>query len=181
MNKQEVIDKIEASKYSEFIYEFDGWKEEKFFNRGLDCALFYVKQLDELEKPVVPRFVADWLEVCKENLGFGLSSAMSHSTSAMKKQPKKVKGWFNLKDNQETFAKAWLYGYEVEKVKKYTVEIPNPNGGTYLALCKDVDGKLFFDAFFSEEWKTFGKCKLTESEIKKGFAWAWQFAEEVEE
>lgn len=39
----------------------------------------------------------------------------------------------------------------------------------------------FFDAFFSEEWKTFGKCKLTEAEIKEGFTWAWQFAEEVEE
>lgn len=68
-----------------------------------------------------------------------------------------------------------------EPEKLYTVEIPNHNGGTYLALCKDVDGKLFFDVFLSKDWKTYGKCKLTESEIKQDFAWAWQFAKEVEE
>lgn len=183
MNKQEVIEKIEASKYSEFIYEFDGWKEEKFFNRGLDCALFYVKQLDELEKPVVPRFVADWLEVCKENLGFGLSSAMSHSTSAMKKQPNKVKGWFNLKDNQETFAKAWLYGYEVEKEKLYTVELPSPNDvlGGHFTLRRDTTGKVVIERHTCERWKKSEDNQLTEAEIKKDFAWAWQFAKEVEE
>ena len=75
------------------------------------------------KKVIVPKFVADWLEVCKENLGFGLSTAMSHSTSAMKKQPNWVKGWFNLKDNQETFAKAWLFGYEIEKEKLYKVSL----------------------------------------------------------
>ncbi|MBT0910860.1 DUF1642 domain-containing protein [Streptococcus lutetiensis] len=182
MNKQEfqkTIRNMEPPKHFSAL----GFKEafNEGFNSAKNNALFNSCFLNEPEKPVLPQFIADWLEVCKENLGFSLSSAMSHSTSAMKAQSNKVQGWFNLKNNQETFAKAWLFGYEVEKEKLYTVEIPNPNGGTYLALCKDVDGKLFFDVFFSEEWKTFGKCKLTESEIKKDFEWAWQFAKEVEE
>ena len=74
---------------------------------------------------MVPQFVADWLEVCKENLGFGLSLAMSRYTSAMEKQPDNLKDWLRLKDNQETFAKAWMYGYEIEKEKLYTARIKN--------------------------------------------------------
>lgn len=121
MNKQEAIEKI---KNLEGLTILD--KTINFVSKMIPKKEVFniINQIDEPEKPVVPQFIADWLEVCKENLGFGLSTAMSHSTSAMEKQPNKVKGWFNLKDNQETFAKAWLYGYEVEKEKLHAVEIP---------------------------------------------------------
>lgn len=33
----------------------------------------------------------------------------------------------------------------------------------------------------SKSMVTFGKCKLTEAEIKEDFEWAWQFAKEDEE
>ncbi len=68
-----------------------------------------------------------------------------------------------------------------EQEKLYTVEIPNPNGFIRLVLCKDCDGKLFVATFSGGDcWENFGKCKITESEIKKDFDWAWQFAKEVE-
>lgn len=168
MNKQEVIDEIENAIPDFVLNDFQRGK-----GTGLTYALELVEQLNDPEKPVVPQFIDTWIPGAKYN-GFDLYEAMTDD-----EMPVKVATW--IANNPETFAKAWLYGYEVEKEKLYTVEIPNPNGGTYLALCKDVDGKLFFDAFFSEEWKTFGKCKLTESEIKEGFAWAWKFAEEVKE
>lgn len=130
MNKQELLEKIKALKPDEqCLHEYQP-EEWEAFQDGFDDGKCYVEliieQLDEPvrppepkllepEKPVLPQFIADWLEVCKENLGFSLSSAMSHSTSAMKAQSNKVQGWFNLKNNQETFAKAWLFGYEVEK------------------------------------------------------------------
>ena len=106
MNKQEALKNIE---------KLDGLTiKDKDFNFDIEMipkgeTLEIIEQLDEPEKPVVPQFVAYWLEVCKENLGFSLSSAMSHSTSVMKAQSNKVQGWFNLKNNQETFAKA-LFG-----------------------------------------------------------------------
>lgn len=56
MNKQEVIEKIKNSRYSDFIYDFDGWEEEKSFNRGIDCALWYLNQLDEPEETVTKRY-----------------------------------------------------------------------------------------------------------------------------
>lgn len=68
-----------------------------------------------------------------------------------------------------------------EQEKLYTVEIPNPNGFIRLVLCKDCDGKLFVATFSGGDcWENFGKCKLTEAEIKQDFEWAWQFAKEVE-
>lgn len=191
MNKQEFQQTIKNMKPPKFFTAVTiNEAYEAGFEEAKGNALCNSCFLNEPEKPVVPKFVADWLEVCKENLGFSLSSAMSHSTSAMKAQPNKVQGWFNLRDNQETFAKAWLFGYEVEKEKLYTVEIPNPNasgyGKTYLA--KNKDGKVelyswssYTSIDFADNWKQEENAQLTESEIKQDFGWAWQFAKEVKE
>lgn len=186
MNKQKAIEKIEKLK-GLTIKEKNLILDIEMIPKG--DVLEFIEQIDEPEKPVLPQFIANWLEVCKENLGFSLSSAMSYSTSVMKAQPNNVKGWFNLKDNQETFAKAWLYGYEVEKEKLYTVEIPNPNGGEYsrVYLGKYSSGKVglyswtgFTHIAYADDWKKEEKTQLTEAEIKRDFEWAWQFAEEVE-
>ena len=183
MNKQEVIKKInnlEGLTILDKTINFDSKMISK------EKVLNIVKQLDEPEKPVVPQYVADWLDVCKENLGFGLSSAMNHYTSAMNKQQNNVKDWFKSVKNQETFAKAWLYGYEVEKEKLYTVEIPNSNRVTepIIFLSRGEGGKISLNSCFvyaSQNWKNQRHAQLTESEIKEDFGWAWQFAKEVEE
>ncbi len=196
MNKQKVIEKIKACKteYDEYDYETrDIWCYKKGFEAARSSVLNVVKQLDEPEKPVLNKNEAEWVEALKETFPnrenrlyiiarYGWRHQLSFNyhgepftllSTDCKHEDQDI--------NRRRLVDAIIYGYEVEKEKLYTVEIPNPNGGTYLALCKDVDGKLFFDTFFSEEWKTFGKCKLTESEIKKGFSWAWQFAEEAED
>lgn len=145
MNKKEAIEKIKKLEGLTILDKTINLDSEMILKKRV---LNIVNQLDEPEKPVVPQFIADWLEVCKENLGFSLSSAMSHSTSAMKAQPKKVQGWFNLKNNQETFAKAWLFGYEVEKEKLYTVKFANENfGKMYIGILlplNDDEVKLWF-------------------------------------
>lgn len=172
INKQEVIEKIEACK-SPFTSE-----DDTIFNYGLDKALSIIKQLDEPEKPVVPQFVADWLEVCKDNLALSLASSMNNIVMRTNNQPDKTIHW--LAKNSETFAKAWIYGYEVEKEKLYTVELPNPNGDSNrYGLCK-VDGRIIIGTFVFGLNKA-SNAKLTEAEIKQDFDWAWQFAEEVEE
>ncbi len=170
MTKQEAIELVKNTSYSVPINDSVKYLREETVIRIID-------ELDEPEKPVLPQFIADWLEVCKENIGFSLSSAMSHSTSLMKAQPNKVQGWFNLKDNQET----WLFGYEVKKEKLYIVEIPNPNSDNHLLLRKNFDGKVCVSLLHSEYWRGNESTRLTEAEIKEGFDWAWQFAKEVEE
>ncbi|MCO4560674.1 hypothetical protein Si086_01243 [Streptococcus infantarius subsp. infantarius] len=157
MNKQEVIEKIKKEKSP-----FNSW-EDLNRNNALDIALDIVEKLDEETKPLVPKFVADWLEFCKENLGFSLSNAMSHSTSAMNKQPNWVKRWFNFKDNQETFAKAWLFGYEVEKEKLYKVSLKRSGLGVGI---QQQDGS-FKEKFTKTELNKFGFSELDMYEIKE--------------
>lgn len=173
MDKKEAIELVKNTSYSVPINDSVKYLRE-------ETVIKIIDELDEPEKTVLPQFIADWLEVCKENIGFSLSSAMSHSTSLMKAQPNKVQGWFNLKDNQETFAKAWLFGYEVEKEKLYTVEIPNPNsiGGKLVLFKQQSTGRLILDMLNPNINKP-KYLHLTEPEIKQDFDWAFRWAKEV--
>lgn len=164
------------------------FKVEKEYNRGfrdgLNNSIPVIREIDAPERPVVPQYVADWIEWCKRNKVslLGAMSPIDELGTAIcddkKVESLEASKWATR--NQETFAQAWLFGYKVDKEKLYTVELPNPNGFIRLVLCKDCDGKLFIETFFIDDWETFGKCKLTEAEIKQDFDWAWQFAKEVE-
>lgn len=68
-------------------------------------------------------------------------------------------------------------------MKKYYVILPNPNGEgnrVYALVRTETMGvrltRMGRKAFYFSEL-----TQLTETEIKKDFAWAWQFAKEVEE
>lgn len=150
---------------------------------GIRRAIVLAKQLDEQEKPVVPRFVADWIEWCKKNnvTLLGAMSPIDELDTAIC-DDKKVESLDAFKwatKNQETFAKAWLFCYEVEKEKLYTVEIPNPNSDDHLVLRKNINGKVCVNLLHSEYWRRNESTRLTKSEIRKDFDWAWQFAKEV--
>ena len=175
MNKQEAIEIVESRAFN--IGDID-----------LACGLSYTKhiinQIDEPQKPVVPKFVAEWVGYCKFNrltllgafdpvseLGVGLVTSLTEEL-------RKGKDW--AQRNQETFARAWLDGYEIEQEKLYTVEIPNPNLNAHVVLQKTGDG-LVLVTVGNAGWAEWESSKLTESEIKKDFEWAWQWAKEVEE
>ena len=129
-------------------------------------------------KVVVPKHIADKIEYYKDIEEYGLLHAMDDCY-----QRKDSAEW--LEDNQETFARAWLDGFEVEKEKLYTVEIPNPNRTTepIMYLSRDERGKIFLNSWFllvGQNWKKHPHSHLTEAEIKQDFEWAWQWAKEVE-
>lgn len=135
-------------------------------------------QLDQ-PKPVVPQFVAEWIETYKEK-GCRLSHALKHVFDDVElglyiKQQED--------DYTEIIAKALLYGYTVEKEKLYTVVIPNPNakGHNKIYLCKaDNTGKVYLCKGNFNPRKN-KNLWLTEKEIKKDFDWAWQWKKEVTE
>ena len=157
MNKEKAIKEIK--KESEIFYACDYIKTK--------VAESIISQIDEPQKPVVPKFVAEWIEEARAE-EYSLYGALEMAGEANE-------DWTfgNDKTNQETFARAWLAypNIEVEKEKLYTVEIPNPNG---LVVCLErlERGKIALS--------TLGESKLTESEIKQDFEWAWQWAKEVE-
>ncbi|HEM4972160.1 TPA: DUF1642 domain-containing protein [Streptococcus suis] len=88
---------------------------------GVD-AFYILDQIHEPQKVVVPKFVAEWIEKCKD-MNCSLRDAMKNT-----KLSAELNAWF-LKTgqdmftypNQENFARAWLDGYEIEQEKLYVV------------------------------------------------------------
>ena len=90
-----------------------------------------------------------------------------------------VKKW--VEENDNIFAQAWVFGYEVEQEKLYTVEIPDPNSYCDYRYLSRNDNGICLDASNDTKWKQKKKNQFTEFEIKQDFEWAWQFAKEVKE
>lgn len=112
MNKQELIKEFrEVGIYSLNIFG----TEIKAI--PTEIAITSIEQLDEPEKVKVPQFVADWITHSK-NIGRSLFGAMS-----IFEENTEIKKWLQWADNQETFALAWIFGYEVEEEKRYLVKI----------------------------------------------------------
>lgn len=178
MNKQELISRL--IKLLEAPSEIEGSDFDNGHNYGIERAIILAEQLNEQqaqinkpEKHVVPQFVADMI-VKRKKQGDSLVATLVNLGAFGDAQR-----WIRKGDNGDTFAKAWLFGYEVEKEKLYRVELPNPNGeSNRYGLCK-VDGRIMIGSFVFGLNNAFN-TKLTEAEIKQDFDWTWQFAKEVE-
>ncbi|EPR93347.1 hypothetical protein M060_08850 [Streptococcus mitis 29/42] len=136
MNKQDALKQIEEQR--DMILELHGWGVFGYI-KGI------INQLDEpqkielpkvdfkkSQKVKVPQCVADWIEYCKVKK-ITLAHALYRSEEA---ENKNVFSWI-VKDsgNQETFARAWLDGYEVEKEKRYLVKVKGMSEeNTYLTF-----------------------------------------------
>lgn len=189
MNKQEAIDKIKNLKGLTILDKTINFDNEMISKKEV---LDIVNQLEEpvkppeqkpleQEKPVVPKFVADWYEANKYDFEYSLYKLCIDFNKRVLQDD--LQEWFGPDDNKaiETLVKMKLYGYEVEKEKLYTVELPDPNGGGHVILCKNGDGTVSIAFSSVARWRGSKNVQLTESEIKKDFEWAWQFAKEVEE
>ena len=133
-------------------------------------------------KPVVPRFVADWYEEHKDDFEYSLYRLCTDFNEHKLRED--LHKWFDDNNNKsiETLVLMHKFGYEVKKQEKlYTVELPNPNAGGHVVLCKTSDGIVSITFASIARWRGGKNVQLTESEIKKDFDWAWKFRKEVEE
>lgn len=176
MNKQEAIDEIENAIPDFILNDYQRGKET-----GLTYALELVEELDEPENPVIPQFVADWYEGHKNDFEYNLYRLCINFHE--RKLHEDLHEWFNNDKNKpiEVLVLMHKFGYEVEKEKLYTVEIPNPHGLGHSILVKDMYRNIFITHVMNSDWRKSKVNQLTEAEIKKDFDWAWQFAKEVEE
>ncbi|MDU3799466.1 MAG: DUF1642 domain-containing protein [Streptococcus sp.] len=188
MKKQEAIEKIENAIPDFILNDFQRGKET-----GLTYALELVEELDEPEKVVVSKLEAEWLDKLKAyyrhredrlyvitRQGWGNDFCFSCHGEQIELSYEPYKGKEDIESVKRRLVNAILYGYEVEKEKLYTVEIPNPNSDNHLVLRKNFDGKVCVSLLHSEYWRGNESTRLTEAEIKECFNWAWQFAKEVE-
>ena len=137
MNKQEFIERMKSLK------NIFGNKSEYI---KIDAVIELASELDEPQKPVVPQFVADWIEECKDD-DFHLFGAMEDISS----NQKKLNYWFREDNNMEIFARAWLDGYEVEEEELVKVRLK----GTGQYLCNDETGLHFQHGFKTDFTKEY--------------------------
>ena len=141
----------------------------------------------DLDKPklVVPQFVASWYEEHKDDLSnaigdFYIDYINDYFSSTSPESLSGFLGWFS--DNSdtaiETLVMMKICGYTI-KEKLYTVEIPNNLKRRHNALVRKYDGTIILDYFDNDNWREDGSAHLSEAEIKKDFAFLWQFAVEV--
>lgn len=199
MNKKELIDKQalietleELKKNSKRCIGID-W-------RGKTVAYFnligLVKQLNESQKPVMPKFFDDWAKqvlekrdkfyaislITRAGWGYGVDFELNYDRSPS--GTKELLNWIveNEGDdypNKKKAVEALLHGYEVEKEPLYYVKLPvayfnHLDLETY--LMKDDRGNITI-----ADNNDFDDMKFTESEIKAIDENYWPFAVPVEE
>ena len=100
MNKKQAIEAIKKLS--------DDLLEVKFVS--LESVIDIASRINEPQKVVVPKFVAEWIEYCKQR-NLDLQDFLSRLKDGGEMIPERV----------DMMARAWLDGYEVEQEKLYTV------------------------------------------------------------
>ena len=156
MNKEDLIKKYESL---EGVWNANGAEIAR------QCFLRDLEQLNEIvtKKVTVPQYVADWIEYCKTN-GIALGYALYCSGQA---SDKKVYDWIvESLENQETFARAWIDGYEIEKEKRYEVILCN--GQSLKTVYRQGEDRLDFEKVYGDI-ERFTRKQLEEA----GFGWVF--------
>ncbi|EGO2625201.1 DUF1642 domain-containing protein [Enterococcus faecalis] len=160
MNKQELIERIDSKMFAYPLMEPETEDDTTVeFKKGFNCACDNIKclvqqKLDEPKKVVVPKFVAEWIEYAKKK---GDSLIVSFNPwDLYGAEYIEATRWID--NNQETFALAWVNGYEVEKEQLYYVKLPG------IGYLNNSDGGI----------------KHTEKEIKAIDKRYWPFAVKVD-
>lgn len=180
MNKQELIDDIEKNK-NEF-YKLCTDMKSTGISRGIGTGIYMgllvsqkkIERLDEQPKVTVPKFVADWIKRCKEKatLADCLDGYYEISNGEVVSS-EDFQNWVVDNENDELTAKAWMFGYEVEKEPLYQIQFPGTSWGAYLTKADNGDLVIFQN--------TTSGSTFTESEIKSIDERYWAFAVPVEE
>lgn len=157
MNKQEAIEKIKNIETLNINDIIAGQSTDMVIkNQVLDI----ISQIDEPQKVIIPKFVAEWYEKNNDDLNTAICGAIIGAY-------RKVNGenddfldtfeeWVVYEDNSILIlVQMKLFGYEIEQEKLYTVEIPNNGGTLVLASIRYaiqlVDSNKHFPGKFTKE------------------------------
>lgn len=160
MNKQELIDKLK--RHLTVMSEVEGSEYDKGYKYATKQHLAMIAELYELEKPVVPQFVADFYESIKDDFEGGVYGLCTQFYEDEAQLSDELHDWFVYSGNKpiETLVMMHKFGYEVEKEKLYRAK--NRHTGEYLCYCfkfyHDKNSSSENQRFTAEEkrWKELG-------------------------
>lgn len=147
MNKQELIEK-----YKNLLI-----KVALFPVVGIDTVLEDLNQLDEPQKVVVPQFVADWIEEARKTCRDVAELFEFDFTNV------EAGKWFMQERPFDLVARAWLYGYTVEKEKRYLVRVRGICGNHEFLNCEKHSKKWLFS---DREENTLYDTKFTRKQLE---------------
>lgn len=98
---------------SEFEQDFSRAKWREGYEQGK------LEGMVEREKVIVPQMVAEWIKKCKtfKSFAVSLSFALQPTGWEVNGLSHECIEWLADAENQETFARAWLDGYEIQGTK----------------------------------------------------------------
>lgn len=135
MNKQELIERIEGLK------TLFGNKAEYI---KIDAVIGLVSELNEPQKVTIPQFVADYIRYAIEN-DWDFQDLFKHIED---EDDEELRRWVYHERNQETFATAWINGYDIEEEKRYRVKMKGiEEHNSYLKYNKNLKHWYFGSLF----------------------------------
>lgn len=159
----------------------DNYEKEVIKSSKLESQIIVLKsQLQQQALPVVPEFVAEFIESYKDRRT--IYGAFDKISKNRKTYPKLYEWVFEDENSQATFALAFITGkYEVEKPQLFYIDLPKVFG-----LSDSTSDSTFVSKAESGIISEFTKgkdyaLKLTEQEIKSIDERYWQFAVPVED
>lgn len=173
MNKEKVF--IEGHEVG-FLVDTTGVREKKIQVASGEIVSIderFIYKSIEREKVAIPQFAADYIEFKKVN-DFHVYGAMRVIEDHY---DKRVPEWF-YENNIETFALAWILGYEVEKEKRYIVTLKS--SGQKLYYHTEDEDYIFssYDGVFYSGYHT--KTDLEENDMSWVFDCPGMEIQEVE-
>lgn len=167
MNKQELIKHFEEMEYV------------SIHQMGKKSFIDLIEKLDEPQKPVVPQFVDDYIKHAKEH-DWDLQDLFEFVSDEDRGG---LREWFYDGCNQETLALAWIFGYEVEKEKRYLVKAKGMDADFVVLKLDKIRDSWYLG---NDTEYSYTKVKHTRKELEQaGFGWVFDCPgieiEEVEE
>lgn len=130
------------------------------------------KGVEQMEKVVVPKFVADWYEVWNTGFLGNKIAELEHASGRMEQwiDSLETDDRYGMEIAQEVIAKMHLYGYEVEEEKKYywrkkKEHLLNCEGESYYYLNVRTGNNYVF--LGGKNSNMFYTTKFTEIEVRK--------------
>ena len=185
MNKQELINSVKA--WGAWCTDHNTGEKDRYVK--IDKVRELIEQLDGKQKVTVPQFVASWIKQCKENATLAdCLKGYYEISDGEGAGSEDFQNWVVDNENDELTAKAWMFGYEVEKEPLYQVKIPEVNWDEYSSelvkeytyIIWDITSHEYRLSASNKDHKSW-RASLTESEIKSIDERYWAFAVPVEE